>query len=230
MEHLPAPAPLQNPNPFEQGRGNNEAEAEGGERQYSCNYCEKKFKSKQALGGHQNAHKLERAIEKNARNFQQAPFGYFSWSGLPYNAGMRPVMPVLGVYNRSHQEQQILSQYPGSHFRFNSLPAIQLISSMAPPFLPCVTLPPPPSPSLGCNNPFPESPTVGRSIVPFLGLGSSSASRNQVFMNLQGFGSGLSSNTGVARQGSEFSLVAPGNDGANCSERNDSGLDLTLKL
>ncbi|CAA2970361.1 zinc finger 8-like [Olea europaea subsp. europaea] len=61
------------------------------EREYGCRYCNKRFSNKQALGGHQNAHKLERTVEKNIQ-------GTMHHGMLRYGRAPRPSLGINEEY------------------------------------------------------------------------------------------------------------------------------------
>jgi hypothetical protein len=46
------------------------------QKAYSCKFCSRKFTSPQALGGHQNSHKLERSLKKRIQAFNNAWINY----------------------------------------------------------------------------------------------------------------------------------------------------------
>ncbi|XP_051113174.1 uncharacterized protein LOC127239190 [Andrographis paniculata] len=221
MEHPPPPSPPnpnENPNPPEPERV--DGDAEGAEPEYSCNYFDKKFRSKQILGGHQNTHKMERTIEKNTHN-RQSPFGYFAGAGQPYTPAMGPTLPIVGAYQRPFQAPQIPLQHPRIRLGFNPRQAMQPIPRMAVPSPHIVVLLPPAHPQPGLNNPF--HGITQRNVIPFMGSDFSSATGNQGFENLQSFGSRVHHVGG-------FSPKAPRNDAEDYPDIDDSGFDLSLKL
>ncbi|KAK3221425.1 hypothetical protein Dsin_008450 [Dipteronia sinensis] len=80
-------------------------------RIFSCNYCQRKFYSSQALGGHQNAHKLERTLAKKSRELTSSSPALRAHGGLNHQTHHQP--PFEHQAHAARFSEDLMMSYAG---------------------------------------------------------------------------------------------------------------------
>jgi len=105
-------------------------------RYFACSYCNGQYSTLQALGGHQNTHKAERAFEKQHKQMYYGSFlslgqphynPYFKYPGThftPYNYGVLGVRMETTVQKHHYTSQRITTHRLGHSYGALSLQEI----------------------------------------------------------------------------------------------------------
>ncbi|KAJ8770416.1 hypothetical protein K2173_015030 [Erythroxylum novogranatense] len=86
---------------------------ESSKRVFKCKYCKNKFSTSQALGGHQNAHRRERAIEKREKLMNDAAMANYDHAKYM----LYPYAPEISRFHLHSSPAKNL----GSGFNFQSM-------------------------------------------------------------------------------------------------------------
>ncbi|CAK8542903.1 unnamed protein product [Lathyrus sativus] len=93
----------------------------GNRKAYSCNFCSQKFVSPQALGGHQNRHKVERKLHKKNETINEAweifsngnvgcEYQYYEFDIMNQHAAGSSSFDAWDLHHFQHRDQNTVNQ------------------------------------------------------------------------------------------------------------------------